>query len=676
MNPLLSRDFKIPFREILPGHLESGVREAVAEARGKADQLGGPDQELTWQATVGALDGLSTGVERAVTIASHLNAVVNTDETRAAWQAALPVFSTFFAELVSDQKIWGVLKAYNETAEAKALDPVRRRRLDHLLREFRRGGADLDEAGRKRVQEVKLELSEAQNSFNENVLASTRAWELLITDESRLAGLPAAAREAASESARASGREGWLFTLHQPSVVPVLQYADDRELRREVHQAYNSRAASGEHANQENMVRILRLRAELAGLLGFDNFADYRLETNMVGNGQRAVNFGQELFERTLPYWQKEIASLEEFARTELGLPELEAWDVSYASEKLRHKLLDFDAEELRPYFSHPKVMAGLFQLANRLFGITVTETPNDQVWHDDVLYYEVHDHDGTHIASFYADWFPRDGKRAGAWMNKFIVGGPRPDGSFSPHLGIIMGNLTPPVGNAPARFTHREVQTIFHEFGHLLHQCLSRVSEPALAGTSVSWDWVELPSQIMENWTTEREALDLFARHDETGEPIPDELLRKLVSATNFNGAIQQMRQLSFGALDLALHTEYDAERDGDVVSYVNRVRARFVSRPEQANDPFVCAFSHIFAGGYAASYYSYKWSEVLDADAFTRFRTEGIFNPDTGRAFREAILETGDSVDPNELYLRFMGRPPELDALIARNLGPLAED
>ncbi len=670
MNPLLEEEFKIPFRSILPEHIEPGIREAVARAERELAELVEPDRPLTWDATVAAFDAIEARIDRVVKVAHHLNSVVSTPELRAAFQAALPVFSAFYADLGANTALFGKITAFAATAEAAALPPLRKRRLEHLLRDFRRLGIDLPPQERERVKAINMELAEVRNSFSEHVLDDTRDFELVITDEADLRGLPASSVRAAREAAQAKGRDGWLFTLHQPSIGPVLQYALNRDLRRQMFEAFTDRAAKGETANQPLIRRILQLRQEQAGLLGYADYADYRLEVLMVGSGQAAVDFEQELYRRTVPYWQQEIAELDGFAR-KLGLGTIEAWDLAFVTESMRREQLDFDAEQLRPYFSFERVMSGLFELARRLFGVTVTEVSEADTWHEDVRYYDMHDTDGTHLASFYTDWFPRAGKRAGAWFNSFITGGPTGDGGFDPHLGIIMGNLTPPVGDAPAQFTHREVQTVFHEFGHLLHHCLSRVSEPALASTRVPWDWVELPSQILENWTTEREALDLFARHVETGEPVPEDLLQKLRAAAHFAGAHAQMRQLSFSALDLALHREYDPHGETDPITFVNGVRERYSARPELVQDNFACAFTHIFAGGYAAAYYSYKWSEVLEADAFTRFRAEGIFNAETGRAFRKAILETGDSVDPNELYERFMGRPPELDALIRRNLG-----
>ena len=387
------------------------------------------------------------------------------------------------------------------------------------------------------------------------------------------------------------------------------------------------------------------------------------------GSAARAVSFVTDLAESTRPYWNEEIAALEAFAET-LGLGDLEPWDVSFVAEKLRQRDFDFDEEELRPYFPLNQVLDGLFSITRDTFGVTVTPRDNPEVWHPDVEYYDLHDAEGTHLGSFYADWFPREDKRGGAWMNSLITGGPRSEG-FAPHVGLIACNFTPPDGDRPARLTHREVETVYHEFGHLLHHCVSRVEVPARSGTSVAWDFVELPSQIMENWCWERDALARFARHADTGEPLPDALFDKMLAARTFMGANMQMRQLSFGTADLMLHTEYDPETDGDPVSYTQRTMEPFAVRPAFARNGFITSFSHIFSGGYSAGYYSYKWAEVLDADAFTRFQREGLFNPETGRAFVASILERGDSDAPEVLFRDFMGRDPNPAALLRRNLG-----
>jgi oligopeptidase A len=460
--------------------------------------------------------------------------------------------------------------------------------------------------------------------------------------------------------------------LQAPSYTPVLTYLDDAGIRQKMYRAYAVRASQGEHDNRQLLSRILELRRAKAELLGFRNFADLVLHDRMAHTGERALRFLQDLKGKTEAQFARENRELLEFRRGIEGpdAPGLQPWDVAYYSEKQRAALYDFDEEELRPYFPLDRVVDGLFEIVQRLYGIRVAEQSGVPVWDPQARYYAVHDGDGVFMGGFYADWYPRENKRGGAWMDALITGYPEP-GGFRPHLGLICGNLTPPLADRPALLTHYEVTTVFHEFGHLLHHLLSRVEIRSLAGTSVAWDFVELPSQIMENWTWEREPLDLFARHYQTGAPIPDGLFEKMVRARNFRSANTQMRQLGFGFLDLALHIDYDPARDGDVIEYTRGILQQYSPAPLPADHAMAAAFTHLFASpvGYGAGYYSYKWAEVLDADAFTRFRTQGIFSPETGAEFRDAILSRGDSEDPAELYREFMGRDPDPNALLERS-------
>ncbi|HEX7023045.1 MAG TPA: M3 family metallopeptidase [Trueperaceae bacterium] len=670
MNPLLSRDFQIPFDQIEPKHVVPGIREALSRAESELEAIKTAEGKRTYANTIAALDQLEERVGRVGTLAYHLISVSNSPELRDAFNTVLPEFSGFFAKLPLDDGLWQAVKSFSETPEARALTGVKRRHLDKVVREFKRSGADLPPEKKNRVLAISVELSQLGSRFSENVLDSTNAFELVLTDEADLAGLPESARSQAAQSAKSKGLDGWRFTLQLPSYQPFMQYADNRNLRRNMYQAFMNIATEGEHDNKPVIEKILNLRREVAGLLGYDNFADYRLEENMISTGAEAWAFEQGLTERTIPFWTAEMAELTDYAAHELGMEPLQPWDFAYATEKLRKAKFDLDEEELRSYFPADKVLSGLFEISRRLFGVVITERTNPAVWHPDVLYYDIHDECGSYLGSFYADWYPRESKRGGAWMNHFITGEPNSDGGFLPHLGTVCGNFSPPQGGKAALLTHREVETTFHEFGHLLHHLMSRVEVPARAGVNVAHDFVELPSQIMENWTWEREALDLFARHVDTGEPIPDTLFQKMQAARKFMQANAQMRQLSFGTVDLALHYLYDPQKDGDVTTYAQSIMAPFYLRPEFAKNGFINGFSHIFAGGYSAGYYSYKWSEVLEADAFTRFREEGIFNRDTGRDYVAAILSRGDSADPSELFRQFMGRDPSLDALLERNL------
>ncbi|HEX8243714.1 MAG TPA: M3 family metallopeptidase [Longimicrobium sp.] len=669
-NPLLWRELPIPFGRIAPEHVAPAIRHALAEAERELEELIAWPGERTYENTLARLDEIGERLGRVIRPVSHLTGVVSSPELRAAYEEVLPEFSAFYARLPLDPRLWQVVREYAETDDARALTGVRARHLEKTVRSFRRAGADLPPDRKARVEELKIESSRILTDFSNHVLDSTNAWDLVLTDEADLAGLPESARAQARAAAQARGIDGWRFTLHQPSWQPFMQYSERRDLRRAMHQAYMNRASQDAHDNRPIIRRVLELRRELAGILGYRDWADYVLEDSMAKSGGRAIAFEEDLTARTRPFWEREKAELEQFARDELGLDRLEPWDVAFAIERMRLARYDLDAEALRPYFPMHRVLEGMFEIARRLFGVTVRPVPAEEVWHPEVELWEMEDESGAVLGRFYTDWFPRESKRAGAWMNGLIVGGPRPAG-WEPHLALIVANVSPPEGGRPALLTHREVETVFHEFGHMLHHMLSRVEVPGLGATQVPADWVELPSQIMENWTWERPALDLFARHWETGEPIPDPLYRKMQAARTFMAAHFQMRQLSFGTVDLDLHVAYDPASGEDPVERAQRVLGRFQHRPEFADDHFITSFSHIFSGGYAAGYYSYMWSEVLDADAFSRFEREGLFSREAGRAFVDAVLSRGDDTDPDELFREFMGRDPDPDALLRRNLG-----
>ncbi len=675
-NPLLSDQDPFPFHLVQARHVEPGVREVLERGQAGIDELASDADAPTWESLIDPLDKLTRWVGERLAPATHLISVAETRVLREAYNAVLPELSAFWARLPLNRRLWERLRLYEQCDEAAALEGLRARHLKKTLQEFRRAGADLPEASRKRLEALKIELAQLQQKFSENVLDATAAYELHVENEARLEGVPEAAR--ARYRARAAENDlpgGWVLTLDYPSVEPILKYAHDRELRREIFVAYTSRCREGEHDNRALIVQILALRQELAETLGYDGFPDFRLEDHMTRTGARALEFERDLVERTRPYWERDADELRQHAAA-LGLERLRPWDVAFVSEHLRRSRYDLDDELLRPYFPLESVMAGLFEVVHRVFGLTVSRRPNGSVWHPDVWFYDVIAEDGTLLGSFYTDWFPRKEKRPGAWMNDLVTGGPKGEGGFEPHLGVVCGNFTPPDGERPALLTHREVQTIFHEFGHLLHHCTSRVPVRGRSGLNVAWDWVELPSQLMENWTWEREALDLFARHFETGNALPADLFQRMTAARRFMGGWAQMRQLSLGSVDLELHFELAprARHAGplDVMEFARRRFRRFSPADEFADYHIITSFGHLFSGGYAAAYYSYLWSEVLDADAFTRFAREGIFNRETGRAFMEAILTRGDSDDPEALFREFMGREADPDALLARNLGP----
>jgi oligopeptidase A len=665
-NPLLEIQFRIPFDHIRAEDVEPGIRELLRDAQERADALASARGVRTFENTLLALDDITDRLDYAMGVVRHLESVATTPQLRAAFNAVQPHVSAFYTSIPLSEGIWNAVKAFSQTEEAKSLSGTRRRFLSKTIDTFRRHGAELDAAGKAKLKELDVELTTLTTKFAENVLDATNAFELLIEDEARLSGLPPSAVDAARESAAQKKQNGWRFTLQAPSYTALMTYLDDAGIREQVYRAHIGRATTGPLDNRGIINRVLQLRQAKAELLGYKNFADLVLEDRMAHSGEHALEFLQDLQRRTEMRFQQENRELAEFA----GRPELRAWDVAYYAEKQRAALYDFDEEELRPYFPLQRVIAGLFDIVERLYGIRVTEESGASVWDPSVRYHQVYDSDGTRLGAFYADWYPRENKRGGAWMDAFITGTPGGRDTL-PHVGVICGNLTPPLADKPALLTHREVETIFHEFGHLLHHLLTRVEIRSLAGTNVAWDFVELPSQIMENWCWEREALDLFARHYETDEAIPEDLYLKMRRARTFRSANAQMRQLGFGFVDLQLHTHYSPERDGDVLSYTRNILQAFSAAPLPSEYGMIASFNHLFSSpvGYGAGYYSYKWAEVLDADAFTRFRSVGIFSPEVGQSFRQNILARGDSEDPAELYRAFMGRDPDLSALLERS-------
>jgi oligopeptidase A len=672
VNPLLSPEFRVPFDRIRAEHVAPATGELLRQARQRLEEVAATGAPRTFVNTLRSLDDLAEPLEYAIGVVRHLEAVATYPELRAAYSAAQPQVSAFYSGIPLNAGLWRAVQDFAATDEAARLEGERRRLLTKTIDNFRRHGANLDPAGKQRLEALDVELSQLTIKFAENVLDSTNAFELVMTDPASLAGLPPSAVAAARESAARKGRKGWRFTLHAPDYFAVMTYLDDAAVRRQVYEAFSVRATEAGRDNRPLIARILELRNEKARLLGFANFADLVLEDRMAHDGAHALAFLDDLKVKTETRFGEENRELLEFRRSIEGpdAAELAGWDVAYYAEKQRAALYDFDEEALRPYFPLEQAVAGLFDLVDRLYGLRIEQEAGIPVWDEAVRYYNVHDESGEFLGGFYTDWFPRENKRGGAWMDALITGGP--DGAqFRPHLGLVCGNLTPPVGGKPALLTHREVETIFHEFGHLLHHLLSRVESRGLAGTNVAWDFVELPSQIMENWCWERESLDLFARHWETGQPVPHELFEKMRRARTFRAANQQMRQLGFGYIDLLLHVRYSPERDGDAVDYARRILQEFSPAPLPPAHAMLAAFTHLFASpvGYGAGYYSYKWAEVLEADAFTRFRERGIFSREVGGEFRRNILSRGDSADPAELYRAFMGRDPDPRALLIRN-------
>ena len=676
-NPLLQIQFQIPFDQVRAENVEPAVEELLQFSRQELDGLISEPAPRTFANTLQKLDQLTERLEYAMQIVRNLEAVATTPELRAAYNAVQPKVSEFYSSLPLNEALWQAVLGYSRTADASALTGVRKRFLEKTLDNFRRHGAELNAEGKKRIAEIDVELTRQTIRFSENVLDSTNQYEWVITNPSQLAGLPESATAMARASAASKGlpEPSWRFTLQAPSYLAVMTYLDDEGMRRQVYEAFVHRATEEKYDNRPVMRSILELRGERARLLGYRDFADLVLEDRMAHAGARAQQFLEDLRHKTEAYFEKENADLLTFS----GKAELHPWDIPYYAEKQRAALYDFDEEALRPYFPLDSVVQGMFEIVHRLYGISVTEKTGVPGWDPHVKYYEIRDHTqpAGHelVGAFYADWFPRENKRNGAWMDTLITGLPHGGGQHAewqdPHLGLICGNLTPPGVDRPSLLTHREVQTIFHEFGHLLHHCLSRVELRGFAGVNVAWDFVELPSQIMENWTWERDALDLFARHYQTGAPIPSELLEKMRRARNFRAANTQMRQLGFGLVDLALHRDIAPGSKIDLLAFARDTLQPFSPARLPEHYAMIVSFTHLFSSpvGYGAGYYSYKWAEVLDADAFTRFRQDGIFSREVGQRFRDRILSRGDSEDAADLYRSFMGRDPDPNALLERS-------
>ncbi len=677
VNPLLEVSVPVPFDEVQVAHIQPAVDILLVRAQQALDAIVSAPSPRTYASTLEALDLATTNLDYAYGIVTHLESVVATPELREAYGAITAPLTTFYSRIMLSTGLFEALRAFDGTSEAAALEPARRRFLKKTLADFRRNGAALDDAGKQRLGEIDVALSELTVKFSQNVVDATASFELLVaeSESARLAGLPESAVAAAKKSAEEKGKTGYRVTLQAPSYGPVMSHAHDRALREALYRAFSTRASGrgpgGPALDNRPLVdAIIALRQEKAKLLGFAHFADLVTDDRMVKNGQSALAFVGMLRDRLSPGFEKENAELAAFAASRGHVGPLEPWDLSYYAEAQRRALFDFDDETLRPYFPVDRVTRGLFELATSLFGITIERDPAARTWHEDVTAWAVLDADGRRLGGFYFDLFPRETKRDGAWMVPLVERLPGTDRERE-NWAVVVGNLTPPPRpGAPALLTHREVQTIFHEFGHMMHHVLSEVAIRTLAGTRVASDFVELPSMIMENWCWESEALDGFARHHETGAPIPGDVKKRMLAARTYRAANAEIRQLGFSNVDLLLHTVYDPAKDGGVMEYAREKLGAFLPAPLPEEYAMLASFLHIFSSpyGYAAGYYSYQWAEVLEADAFGRFRDGGILSREIGERFRREILARGDSEDPAVLYRTFLGRDPDVTALLTR--------
>ncbi len=668
-NPILHLKGLPPFSQIKPEHIQPAIEQLLSQGREQIQQLLDNNSDYSWQNLAQPLEELDDRISRAWSPIAHMHSVVNSDALHEAYSACLPLLSDYNTEVAQNPQLCEAFKQLE--ARRDQLTAPQRKIVANTLRDFRLSGIDLPPEEQERYKRIVQALSQLTNEFSQNLLDATDGWNLQITDEARLSGLPESARNLARQAAEQAGIDGWLIKLEFPYYLPVMSYADDRELRREVYSAYVTRASdegpnAGEWDNGPIMEQILSLRHEMAQLLGFDNYAEYSLATKMAVDTDQVIGFLYDLAERSLPMAKKEISALRAFAQQLDGCNDLEAWDITYYSEKLRQHQYAISQEDIKPYFPEKRVISGMFDTVKRLFGINIRQLENIDTWHPDVRFFEIRDSDNTLRGQFYLDLYAREKKRGGAWMDDCICR--RSDSSGVQHpVAYLVCNFTPPIGEDPALLTHDEVQTLFHEFGHGLHHMLTQIDYPSIAGISgVAWDAVELPSQFLENWCWQREALDLFAAHYQTGEKIPDELFDKMIAAKNFQSGMQMVRQLEFSLFDFRMHREYDPEGEANIYTLLDEVRQQVAVINPPSFNRFPHSFGHIFAGGYAAGYYSYKWAEVLSSDAFSLFEENGIFDAETGKRFLCAILEQGGSKEPMELFIAFRGREPTIDALL----------
>lgn len=667
-NPLLKTTPLPLFSQIKPEHVLPAIQEALKNCRHTIETVLTKNSQYTWDNLIQPIDEMDEKFSRAWSPISHLNSVKNSPELREAYEACLPLLSEYSTWVGQHKPLYQAYKQIKESEEYTKLTKAQKKVIDNALRDFELSGIGLPEDEQKRYGEIVAKLSELSSKYSNNVLDATMGWTKLITNLDDLTGMPESALAAAKEQAKAKGQEGWLLTLDIPSYLPIMTYCDNRDLRFELYQAYNTRASdqgpnAGKWDNTEIIKQILSLRDELAHLLGFETYADKSLATKMAESTQQVIEFLTDLASKAKPQGEKELADLKRYAYEFFGASDIKPWDIAYYSEKQKQYLYTINDEELRPYFPEQTVINGLFEVVHRVFGITAKQRQGVEVWDPEVKFYDLYNTDGELKGSFYLDLYAREHKRGGAWMDDCIGRMRFADGHVQKPVAYLTCNFNRPIGDKPALFTHNEVTTLFHEFGHGLHHMLTEIDVSSVAGINgVPWDAVELPSQFLENWCWEPEALAFISGHYETGEPLPAEMLEKMLDAKNYQAALFILRQLEFGLFDFKLHSQ----KDPDILETLKQVRELVAVVPTVEWGRFPHAFSHIFAGGYAAGYYSYLWAEVLSADAFSRFEEEGIFNTKTGNAFLDNILSQGGSDEPMTLFKNFRGREPQLEALL----------
>ncbi len=675
MNPLLDISGLPRFAEIKPEHVTPAVDELLTRNRALTVKLLADKTPPTWENFVQPFEDANEHLSRVWGQVGHLNMVMNGPELREVYNANLPKVTQYYAELSQNLALYQKYKAIRNGTAYTALNAEQRKVIENELRDFRLGGAELPDEKKARFLAIQEELSELTSKFSDNLLDATNAYTCVIVDDKEISGIPADERQVAAEAAQEAGKNGWLFTLKAPSYGPVIQYADNRSLRERMYRAYTTRASEqlteGSKADWDNtplMSQILKLRAELAQMLGFASYAEFSLASKMADSPTQVAEFLLELAQRAKPFAEKDLEELREFATAELGLQELRAWDVGYVSEKLRQQRYAFSEQEVKQYFPEDAVLSGLFGLVETLFGLGI-KSSTAPVWHEAVRFFGIRDNKGNLIGQFYLDLYARASKRGGAWMDDAITRRRTAKGIQTP-VAYLNCNFASPLGGKPALFTHDEVITLFHEFGHGLHHLLTQVEELGVSGINgVEWDAVELPSQFMENFCWEWDVLQGMTRHSETKEKLSRALFDKMIAAKNFQSGLQMLRQIEFSLFDLRLHSDYDANGKLSVQQLLDEVRAEVAVLMPPAFNRFQNSFAHIFSGGYAAGYYSYKWAEVLSADAYSLFEENGVLDAATGSHFREQVLAVGGSRDAMDSFIAFRGREPRIDALLRHN-------
>lgn len=671
-NPLLTFTDLPPFSAIKPEHVKPAVEKAIEDCRTEIEKRLVGNSTPTWENLIAPIEEVDDRLSRIWSPVSHLNSVLNSDELRDAYESCLPLLSEYGTWVGQHKGLFEAYKSMKASDTFSSLSQAQQKTINDALRDFELSGIGLPLAEQKRYGEISKRQSELGSKFSNNVLDATMGWTKHITDANQLAGMPESALAAAQAAAQAKELDGYLLTLDIPSYLPVMTYCDNQALRKELYEAYVTRASdrgpnAGKWDNSEIIAEKLKLRHEIARMLGFNTYSEKSLATKMAQTPDQVLGFLNDLATKVKPQGEREVEELRQFVQQEFGVTTLELWDIAYYSEKQKQHLFDISDEELRPYFPESKVVSGLFEVLNRVFGMSVKERSGVDTWHPSVRFFDIFDAKGSLRGSFYLDLYAREHKRGGAWMDDCRGRRITQNGELQTPVAYLTCNFNRPIGDKPALFTHDEVVTLFHEFGHGIHHMLTQVEVGAVSGINgVPWDAVELPSQFLENWCWEEEALAFISGHYETGEPLPKEMLDKMLAAKNFQSAMFILRQLEFGLFDFTLHTTYDPEVGPQVLETLAQVKKKVAVLPSLEWNRFSHSFSHIFAGGYSAGYYSYLWAEVLSADAFSRFEEEGIFNPQTGQSFLNNILEMGGSEEPMELFKRFRGREPQIDALL----------